>query len=104
MLRFSGKCGESARPQWSDWHGTARKKEVAETAKDGNAFEILLTDFSCTMVAHSGFVFKFCCGIVLHFRVCNGCVSKGEDRKPSTRTSFFTSPPPGTNGQMVCAR
>ena len=65
-------------PQWSDWHGTARKKEVAETAKDGNAFEILLTDFSCTMVAHSGFVFKFCCGIVLHFRVCNGCVSKDD--------------------------
>ena len=73
MLRFTGKCAESARPQWSDWHGAARKKEVAETAKDGNKFEILITDFSCTLAAQSRFVsvviVAWCCVLVLAMAV-----------------------------------
>ena len=55
MLRFSGKCGESTASSWSDWHGNATKKAVAATAKNGNNFEILITEFSCTLPAHSGF-------------------------------------------------
>ena len=45
MLRFTGKCGESSLPGWSDWHGSANKKEVAETAKGDNNKEILITTF-----------------------------------------------------------
>ena len=78
MLRFTGKCGESSLPGWSDWHGSANKKEVAETAKGDNNKEILITDFSCTVAPHSRFVMKPYHGVVLHFHVCS--VSKSRER------------------------
>ena len=56
MLRFTGKCGEREHCQWSDWHGSATKNVSAETAQDGNAIQILIKDFSCSLAPCSRFV------------------------------------------------
>ena len=88
MLRLTGRCGAPEHCQWSDWHGTATRKQSARRQPLGDLDKRLLM-FLGTLFA---FYFEFSRrAVMFHCRVCHGSF-QGRGSKAFKKTANLFKP------------